>query len=210
MQTLVLDTSGSFTTVLVVTDGQLSSSSTLQARPAEHLHHQIDSSLKKAFIQPQDLDHIAVVIGPGSWTGLNIGVTTAKTLAQVLEIPVSPIHTLDVLTIHSNAPVWGIMYAGRDRCYYAVYSESKQFDMKVLPIDSVVKEIESDPVCVIEYGHNFADRFVNYKQYHNTDRLKPEALIAAAKEVNALDRESTKLLTPVYLQPSYEEHEASA
>ena len=97
MRTLIIDTSGPFTTVLVAEESSLSTASILHGRPAEHLHEQIQTSLSCLHIEPSDLDRIAVVVGPGSWTGLNIGVTAAKTLAQVLEIPLSPIRTLDAL-----------------------------------------------------------------------------------------------------------------
>ena len=119
MRTLLLDTSGPFTTVLVAEESSLSTASILQGRPAEHLHEQIQTSLSCLHIKPSDLDRIAVVVGPGSWTGLNIGVTAAKTLAQVLEIPLSPIRTLDALVTGHSKPAWALMNAGRGQCYYA-------------------------------------------------------------------------------------------
>jgi len=211
MQTLILDTSGSFTTVLVVTDGKLSASSIVQDRPAEHLHQQIDTSLTSTSIKPPDLDQISVVTGPGSWTGLNIGVTTAKTLSQVLQIPLIPIRTLDVLTIQYAGRVWGIMHAGRNRCYYAIYTNSDNSEMDVLPIDTVISQIESEnaPVRIIEYGETFADRFINNPHYLTTDRLKPENLIVATQRATPLDRQAIRFLTPVYLQPSHVERGAS-
>ncbi|MCY4171330.1 MAG: tRNA (adenosine(37)-N6)-threonylcarbamoyltransferase complex dimerization subunit type 1 TsaB [Bacteroidetes bacterium] len=211
MQSLVLDTSGPFTTVLVISDGKLSTLSTVQDRPAEHLHQQIASCLDDVSLRPQDLSRIAVVIGPGSWTGLNIGVTTAKTLSQVLEIPLVPIRTLDALTIHCAPRVWGIMHAGRHRCYYAVYTESSKSEMDVLPINAVIEQIDSEtpPVGIIEYGETFSHHFTNHQHYQTTDRLSPEALMTAADETPALEGESVKLLTPAYLQPSHVERDAS-
>ena len=62
---------------------------------------EIVSSLKSIFNEikwePNDIDLIAVSIGPGSYTGLRIGVTCAKTLAYGLGKPVIDVPTLDVL-----------------------------------------------------------------------------------------------------------------
>ena len=57
------------------------------------------------FIQPlswQDLDFIAVAKGPGSYTSTRIGVVTAKTLAQQLQLPVYGISTLMAISIFSG------------------------------------------------------------------------------------------------------------
>ncbi len=211
MYTLLLDTSGPYTTVLLVQDLQLVTSSIVEDRPAEHLHEQIQTSLDRAGLLPSHLNQIAVVIGPGSWTGLNIGVTTAKTLAQVLQIPVCPIRTLDALTESSRLPAWGIMSAGRDRCYYARHTHSKTPEMDVASIDDILQLIEADQetASIYEYGDTFSERFCDHPHYHTTDRLLPESLILASKNGAILKGNSIHSLVPAYLQPSYVERDAS-
>ena len=209
MQTLVLDTSGTFTTVLIVRNDDLAVASILNDRPAEHLHEQIQTSLEAVHIKPHDLDRIAVVTGPGSWTGLNIGVTAAKTMAQVLSTPLLPISTLDALVGSSPRPAWGIMHAGRNRCYYAQYTESDTQKMAVAPIELVLEQIRGDSGCVLEYGNTFQDRFQDQDSYHPVPRLLPDALITTMKTTRELEGDSIKALTPAYLQPSHVEQEAS-
>jgi tRNA threonylcarbamoyladenosine biosynthesis protein TsaB len=73
------------------------------------------------------LDHvsaIAVGVGPGMFTGLRVGVTTAKVLAQTLRVPMIPIPSLDLLAYplrHSRGLVVPAIDARRNEIYYALY-----------------------------------------------------------------------------------------
>ncbi len=73
------------------------------------------------------LDHvsaIAVGIGPGLFTGLRVGVTTAKVLAQTLRVPMIPVPSLDLLAYplrHARALVAAAIDARRNELYYALY-----------------------------------------------------------------------------------------
>ncbi len=66
---------------------------------AEKLIPFIDQLLQKAELKPSDLNAIAVSIGPGSYTGLRIGASTAKGLCYALDIPIITIPTLLSITI---------------------------------------------------------------------------------------------------------------
>lgn len=213
MRTLILDTSGPFTTVLVATEVSLSTASVLQGRPAEHLHEQIQTSLSCLDIEPSDLDRIAVVVGPGSWTGLNIGVTAAKTLAQVLEIPLSPIRTLDALVAGHSEPVWALMNAGRGQCYHVHCTRStndEQQEMAVAPLDTVSKQIRTDTsaVTILEYGSAFEKQLCGDHRYQSVARLLPESLISTMNQSPLMEGDALKVLKPIYLQPAFAEHHA--
>lgn len=65
---------------------------------AAHLTPLIESILKEAGVEPRELQAIAVSSGPGSYTGLRIGASTAKGMCYALSIPLIAVPTLDVLT----------------------------------------------------------------------------------------------------------------
>jgi len=66
-------------------------------RHGELLAPAITALLDEAWIPRQDLTAIAVGVGPGPFTGLRVGLVTARTLAMTLDIPVYGVCTLDVL-----------------------------------------------------------------------------------------------------------------
>lgn len=71
---------------------------------SEHLAPVIAAMLVKKQLKLKDLDRFAVAIGPGSYTGLRIGVTTVKMFASILNIPVVGISTLAALAANVPAP----------------------------------------------------------------------------------------------------------
>ena len=67
----------------------------------EQLAPLIERSMKEAGIVQQDLTAIAVGVGPGPYTGLRVGLVTARTLGFVLDIPVYGVCSLDVLALEA-------------------------------------------------------------------------------------------------------------
>jgi tRNA threonylcarbamoyladenosine biosynthesis protein TsaB len=96
---LAFDTATPAVTV-ALSDGSevLSSSTTVDARRhGELLAPGIETVLRDAGADRRDLTDIAVGVGPGPFTGLRVGLVTARTLGHVLAIPVHGVCTLDVL-----------------------------------------------------------------------------------------------------------------
>ena len=72
----------------------------LRSTHSENLLHQIDAVLKHAGWCMSDLDLLAAVNGPGSFTGLRIGIATLKGLAQVLNKPVAAVSSLQAVAMN--------------------------------------------------------------------------------------------------------------
>ena len=74
--------------------------------------------------EPKSVQLVAVAIGPGSFTGLRIGVTTAKTLAYAVGAEVIGVNTLDVIAHQApsmTSPLWSIMDAQRKELFAAKF-----------------------------------------------------------------------------------------
>ena len=128
---LALETSGRHGSVavlrgdVVLASGQISP----QQRTAAALTPLIRDTMNSASIALTDLDCVAVTSGPGSFTGLRVGVTTAKTLAYVLNCQVIGVNTLSVIAHQSPsnvASVNAVMDAQRQQLFAATFRRDAQ------------------------------------------------------------------------------------
>lgn len=94
---------------------------------AERLMAMIEDVLSSAGLALNDLDRVAVTVGPGSFTGIRVGVAAARGLALALKIPSVGVSTLDVLAAsflqdHPGQAVIAAMDAKRDEIYAQVFA----------------------------------------------------------------------------------------
>ena len=105
MTFLLIDTSGTYCMLALAddADGTVSAVSVFEGRRtlSRRLMGEVDGLLTRNGLTLSDLSALAVGLGPGSFTGVRVGVTTAKTLAQVTGKPLVGIGTLD-----AYAAVW--------------------------------------------------------------------------------------------------------
>ncbi|MDX1542558.1 MAG: tRNA (adenosine(37)-N6)-threonylcarbamoyltransferase complex dimerization subunit type 1 TsaB [Christiangramia sp.] len=127
---------------------------------AEKLHVFINEILKETNLTVDNLDAVAVSKGPGSYTGLRIGVSTAKGLCFSLDIPLISVPTLDLLAkqleVEKKEVIVSMLDARRMEVYSSVFdSEFEQLrDTKaeVLDENSFHEFLESSKVHFIGNG----------------------------------------------------------
>lgn len=124
---LGIETSNAPLSVAIVKDGQVLAEVIQNVKRTHSVTAMptIQEVLEMAKIEPQDLDGIVVSEGPGSYTGVRIGVTIAKTLAWTLKKPLVGVSSLKVLA--ANAKFWNglicpIIDARRKTVFAAVYN----------------------------------------------------------------------------------------
>jgi len=123
---LALDTSTRLASVALASEGRLLAELTWEVgqRHSAELFDRLDWLLSSAGVEPRALEGIAVATGPGSFNGLRVALTTAKTLAYSLEVPLYGHTTLDVIGwghASSATPIWALLEAGRGQVYAACY-----------------------------------------------------------------------------------------
>ena len=103
-----------------------------------------------------DCDAVCVSKGPGSYTGLRVGVSTAKGLCFGASLPLIAIGTLDILASGHNGVVVPMIDARRMEVYTAVYNAAGErvtpIEAKVIGPDSFADELAAGPVLFIGDG----------------------------------------------------------
>jgi tRNA threonylcarbamoyladenosine biosynthesis protein TsaB len=103
---LAIETATAVCGVALVQDGTVRAEESVRLpnTHAERLMDLLDTVLRRTGVAVRDLDAVAVSIGPGSFTGLRIGLSVAKGLAWAHDLPVVPVPTLRALAARAVGP----------------------------------------------------------------------------------------------------------
>ena len=140
---LSIETSTSICSVAIHEQGELRALAEIKepGAHAEKLLSLVDEALKQASLRLVDLAAVAVSQGPGSYTGLRIGVSTAKGIAYALDIPLIGINTLQAMAASQSVAegeyVVAVLDARRKEVYTQTFGDSRQ---ELSPIEAVVLE----------------------------------------------------------------------
>ncbi|KON66680.1 tRNA (adenosine(37)-N6)-threonylcarbamoyltransferase complex dimerization subunit type 1 TsaB [Peribacillus butanolivorans] len=126
MKVLAIDTSNFTLGIALINDTQVIGEYTtnLKKNHSVRVMPAIETLLRDCDTSPKELTKIVVAQGPGSYTGVRIGVTIAKTLAWTLKIPLSAVSSLEVLAANGryfNGLVSPLFDARRGQIYTGLY-----------------------------------------------------------------------------------------
>ena len=174
---------------------------------AERLHVFIEEIIKEAGISLNDLSAIAVSQGPGSYTGLRIGVSAAKGLCFALGIPLIAVDTLQVLASQVNIAdglIVPMIDARRMEVYSAIFSA--KFDKKREILAEIIDENSfSDRAEKLYFVGDCAEKCKSVLKKENHVFLE-DVKYPSAKEMCALSFEKFKINDTVdvaYFEPYY-------
>lgn len=150
MKILAIDTSTTHSSCSVMEDdyvvGDFSISQSMSHN--EILINMIDEMLLKLNISINDIDLFVAVTGPGSFTGIRIGVTTIKALAFATNKPIVSVNTIEALCfgVFSSLKKVGIVDARSRRVYYGIYQGYENKEIKkpsLFTIDELLEYLKN-------------------------------------------------------------------
>ena len=182
-----------------------------QREQASLLIPMIQDVLSEAQIGFKDLDLITSTMGPGSFTGLRIGLTTAKVLSQSLDIPLVGLNTLSVMARHyeGDKPLLIVLETKRQD-FYAQYFDGSDKGRVALsePFSALASEvIEARPCDDFEIGGDCLKRFQSEVSKDSKglkildNWMHPDAIIMAQMALTQIEQGSIlDSIEPVYLR----------
>lgn len=196
MKYLYIDTSSSYLYSAIVEDKKLLSE--IKKEFGQNLSEvalpEIVSMFEKNKLKAKDIDKIIVVNGPGSFTGIRIGVTIAKVYAWSLNIPITTITSLEAMSLSSKTKKAHIpmINARRGYVFAAVYDENNKEIIK--PQHIKLEELLEKVKEIGNYEIITNDQFDSLK---NTSSYSPDFLTIVSY---FKDKES---INPHAINPNY-------
>ena len=108
---------------------------------SKFLHVHIERLFKKINLKPSELSAVSVSHGPGSYTGLRIGISAAKGFCFALNIPMISLDTMRILAESvpdKNCYIISAMDARRDEIYFSVFKVSKKETIRIKQTDIMI------------------------------------------------------------------------
>lgn len=148
MRILFIDTSGTDVSISIINDNNVIVNINDEVPNSHSIYtvNFIDKALKEAKLSADDIDKILVVTGPGSFTGVRIGVTIAKVYAYLRKIEVISVSSLKMLSLSSNHDYClSLINAKNDNYYLGLYDKyneeviKEQFNNKDVVLDIINK-----------------------------------------------------------------------
>lgn len=177
---------------------------------AERLHGFIDKILKQSDLEMSDLNAIAVSKGPGSYTGLRIGVSAAKGLCYALEIPLIAIPTLQSLAMQvstKDGVIIPMLDARRMEVYAAVFSntfnEIRETMAEILEETSFETYLNKGKVYFVGNGVEKFSKICSHQNAVFIEKKLPSAKEMAILSYNKFlqqDFEDVSYFDPYYLK----------
>jgi tRNA threonylcarbamoyladenosine biosynthesis protein TsaB len=180
---------------------------------SERLLAALDHVLADARWAPRDLEGLAVSIGPGSFTGLRIGVSTVKGLALGLDLPIAAVPTLDAMAATvpwAALPVCPVLEARRGEVYTSLYRHDgdglrREWDYVALPPEELAARL-LEPTLLIGDGAA-AVASPHARRMPAPRRVPSPACVAVLgrERLRLGDTVGAAELAPLYLRPSQAE-----
>ena len=219
MTILNIETSTTCCSAAITIDGKpvASVEQLANANHASQLPVFIQQLLHEANVNGWHLDAVALSQGPGSYTGLRIGASTAKGICYGLNIPLIPVDTLQVLcasvpsgVLPDNALLCPMLDARRMEVYTALYQQQGtqlsticEVQAMIIDADAFAQTLAQQPVYFFGNGAAKCQSVITHPNAHFVDNVVPQAQcmgLLAEMQPNSLDVKQMAYYEPFYLK----------
>ena len=226
MKILGIDTSSMAASVAVIEDNKLICEYTINTKKthSQKLMPMIENMLNLSDLNVREIDAIAVCEGPGSFTGLRIGMATAKAIAHVNDIPVIGVNSLEVLAANMNLcdkKICPILDAQRNQVYTGRYNYegTKLVEIKeigIQPIDELLEELaqsKEEWILVGEAVYKYEDKIKEIANIeipaasNNVTKAGSLCSVAKVKFDEGKDIFNCYTVNPLYIRKSQAEEQ---
>lgn len=212
---LHIDTTTKKCSVALAQDGELMIQKELLSEEFSHseqLHPFIEEVLKESGLKSSSLSAIAISKGPGSYTGLRIGVAAAKGLCFALDLPLIALNTLEIMVqpyeVSPHSFIIPMLDARRMEVYTAIFDETKKWIQETMAevlTENTFTSIVNEQSCLI-----IGDGAIKFKTLHPkinasyTNEIHypvaKDMITLAWKKFNAKEFEDLAYFEPFYLK----------
>ena len=212
---LHIDTTTKKCSVALAQDGELMIQKELLSEEFSHseqLHPFIEEVLKESGLKSSPLSAIAISKGPGSYTGLRIGVAAAKGLCFALDLPLIALNTLEIMVqpyeVSPYSFIIPMLDARRMEVYTAIFDETKKWIQETMAevlTENTFTSIVNEQSCLI-----IGDGAIKFKTLHPkinasyTNEIHypvaKDMITLAWKKFNAKEFEDLAYFEPFYLK----------
>jgi tRNA threonylcarbamoyladenosine biosynthesis protein TsaB len=182
----------------------------------------VDMVFSLAKLKPRDIDRVAVSIGPGSFTGIRVGVGTAKGLAFSIGCDIVGINELDILAhTVSQTPnkIISLIDARKERVYYSVYNYNKDLierisEYGVSELRLILEEYKGEKIIFTGDGSILYKEIIDEVMGDNAVyNLKSNSMVRAgtmSEMAEKKDPDNLYTLEPYYISKTQAEREKEA
>lgn len=220
MKILVADTSSSVCSVGVFENDVLINKNELDngKTHSENFMPLVEKTLKEAEMKLDDIEYLAVVVGPGSFTGIRIGVASCKAMAEIKGLKVVPVYSLDSLAaneVGNGNVICSMIDARNNQVYCGIYDNkiNKLEEYMADDIENVLSALNKyDDIVFVGDGAVLHEAMIREKMvdkkivFSSNNKQNAESLgIIAYKKIKNGEFTDPDSVVPVYLRKSQAE-----
>ena len=226
MKILGIDTSTMAANVAVLEDDKLICEYTINTKKthSQKLMPMIENMLKLSDIEIKEIDAIGICVGPGSFTGLRIGMATAKAMAHVNNIHLIGVNSLEILGANMDRcdkKICSILDAQRNQVYTCKYifeenKIKKLEEIKIMPIDDLLEELSAtneEWIILGEAVYKYKEKIESISNINipspanNITKASSLCVVAKDKYEQNIDVHNCYDINPMYIRKSQAEEQ---